>query len=419
MLSSADLAVVGRDPGLTGLRLLLDADALTDRLARRLGPDCAVIPHRLRYKPGTSCVLAFDLRRPGRPPVPCIARAYAAHAAAKLGKGLRGLAEHDVLAVDEADRLAATTIVGDRHLGGPSRLFSDRTARGALLRRVLPDRPDLHDAPIRTLRHNPERRWVGLLDDPDRPVVLRGFRTATAGNPLTAYATLADGRPPTPALLGTSRKRGMVAVSWAPGRVLTVDAKTDAFHAAGAALALLHTRSHARLAPAADDAQVAQLLKTRAQVGDLMPSLRDLVDDVLTALLDRHPGVPSELVALHGDFSPDQVVLDDAGEATLIDLDAAHLGDPAHDLGSAWAAALVAGDHPDGDVEDRVGALLTGYATVRRLPALPAIAWYRDCFLLRRAAEGFRTRRPDWAGRMTRCVWLAAHGAGPAPERLS
>ena len=414
MLSWADRAVVDRDPYVPGLRLLLDDAVLSEWVTHSLGVEVRVVPSRVRYKPGTSCVLAFELHRPGHRPVPCIARAYSAEAAAKVDKSVRHVPRHDVVLVAEAERVAVTTIAGDRHLPGPLRLFAGGEERVRLLRRLLPHRLDLHSASIRTIRHNPERRWVGVLEGSAERVVLRGFRAGAAEGPLKGYGALEDGTPLTPSVLGRSRKHAMIAVSWAEGMALDVTGPTQVFGAAGSALAQLHSRRPLRrLGGVPASAHAERLRETQAQVLALLPRLRDVVADTVTDLLAGQPGVPHEPVMLHGDFSADQVVVDGAGAVTLIDLDSACLGDAAQDLGSLWAAALVDAQTRGVCSDSRIEAALDGYAAVRPLPTSETIAWYRDAFVLRLAAEAFRSRRTDWSEQMVRLVELARDGGAP------
>lgn len=71
---------------------------------------------------------------------------------------------------------------------------------------------------------------------------------------------------------------------------------------------------------------------------------------VVVALLDRLPPAPEPVVAGHGDFSPDQVLLGPAGPV-LIDLEGAHLAPAGRDLAHweawDWATQLVAGLEPE------------------------------------------------------------------------
>ena len=61
MLCQADANLVGRDPGLPGLAMILDPDAFLETL-QGLYPDAGVTaaePSYVRYKPTTSCLVGY------------------------------------------------------------------------------------------------------------------------------------------------------------------------------------------------------------------------------------------------------------------------------------------------------------------------------------------------------------------------
>ena len=90
-----------------------------------------------------------------------MAWAYADHAAAKIAKTLERIPAEACLAHDPGAHVLVATAAGDRALPLlPELADADATAR--FLDRVLPDAPDPGRARIRTVRHNPGRRWVGV-----------------------------------------------------------------------------------------------------------------------------------------------------------------------------------------------------------------------------------------------------------------
>ncbi|HET6694360.1 MAG TPA: hypothetical protein VFG97_08640, partial [Pedococcus sp.] len=147
------------DPDLPGAGLILSRANLEAWLTEGLGRPVAVRLRRLRYKPGTSVVLGFDLttasRRDGVAVTePCVAWAYADHAEAKIAKTLERVPAEACLVHDPGARALVTTAAGDRALPLLSRLVEpDATTR--LLDRLLPEAPDPGQAWIRTVRHNP------------------------------------------------------------------------------------------------------------------------------------------------------------------------------------------------------------------------------------------------------------------------
>ena len=172
MLSPADEAVLARDPGLPGLRWLFDDEALLEalRLARPNLGARALRVENLRYKPGTSCLAAFEIET-ARGPLPAYAKAFA------RGSGSRSL--------DRERERAAAADLGDEALwileeAGIAVLFFPHDAKLPLLRRTedpaafeeisrraLGDHPELWNGSFERLRYKPERRFVCRLTGPE------------------------------------------------------------------------------------------------------------------------------------------------------------------------------------------------------------------------------------------------------------
>lgn len=409
MSSWADLALADRDPGLPGLRILLDEAALSAWVSDRTGSPCRVRSSRIRYKPSLSCVLAFDLQRPGdegTAPLPCLARTYSDRSAVKAAKAARRTPPDALVALDLDIPLVVTTLAGDRDLPALTRLH-DRQARERLLHRVLPERQRLSTLSPRTVRHNPERRWVGVLDDPSGPpVVLRAYRRSVMPGPARAYEQLANGSPRTPPLLGWSHRHGLAAVAWVDGREVSRDlSDLDSFAAAGRALGHLHERQGVRLRSEDPLTQADAVRAAATTVATLLPDLSPEATEVARRLgADIGRCVPGSV--LHGDFSADQVIRGDDGAVTLIDLDGARLGEPSVDL--ACAAAALAETDADEPGRRALAAMYSGYESVRPLPARRRLSVLGSAHLLRKATEPFRNREPDWPDRMRELCRLAA-----------
>ncbi len=408
MLSCAEAWLVDRDPDLPGLALLLDTDVLASWLSDRLVGECRVAPRRLRYKPTTSCVLSFELETRRRQAVEtedCIARVYSSEASAKAVKLALKVPAEALLAVDHRLQVVVTSRVGDRDLKALGKLHDD-VGRKALFERIFPGREDLGNARIFTLRHNPERRWVGLVR-PERgvPFVLRAYEPGDQDDPKRAYSVLQGSSAcRTPTLLGASRRYALLAVEWVPGSSLAEEpAARDGFAAAGEALARLHQRTDVRL-PRIHTGAEAQAVRGAAEVvASLAPDLATETHVFAHLLADKLQVVEGDEL-VHGDFSADQVIRGEAGHLTLIDVDTAGVGDPSMDLGCACAAIRmnVGGTSPVAD--SRVEALLAGYESVRRLPASSRLAAFEAAHLLRKAVEPFRHREPDWSDRLAATV---------------
>jgi aminoglycoside phosphotransferase (APT) family kinase protein len=404
MLFPADEALALRDRALPGLGPLLDEDRLGGWLGERTGTAVRLHTRYLRYKQGTSCVLSGHLETASGAS-PCLVSAYATEDLAKLAKTLERAPGGSVLAVDLARGLLATTPGADRDLPALARLDDDGRRR-RLLRALLPDRRGLREARLSTLRHKPHRRWVGLVEPTLGPrVVMRAYRPGESRAAVAAIDACSHGPAATPALIGADTRYGVAAVEFVAGDVLALRAATACervgdFHSAGAALGRLHgSRDLAlRAAPPGADAQAVRAAATQLTV--LLPQEAQDVRRLASALATRLLAMPQVRVPIHGDFSADQVVVDEAGGATLIDLDSARLGDPACDL--ACATAAITRDVVLGRIADATGrawlrALREGYACVADLPDEERLAAHEAAHLFRRAVEPFRLRlAPDW-----------------------
>lgn len=402
-MRSADAALLARDPGLPGLALLLDDDAL----AARLG--APVRRRYLRYKPGTSCVLGLDVD--GRR---CFAVAYAEQAAAKLAKSATSAPRGSVLVVDEGLRVLVARPSADRDLPALARLARD--PRQALARALQGH--DLMAVQVRVLAHKPQRRWVGRLDLPTgAPVVLRAHRPEDAQVTVGALRVLDGARARTPRLLGSDPRLGLVAVSWLPGtglhELLADGAATQAqLRATGAALAELHGGALDGLALRTPASDAEAVRRAAGAVADLLPALADQAAALAARLERLLPAVTLRPVAAHGDLSADQVVVGLDGRTGLIDLDAACAAEAELDLGSAAASLQVA---VVGGAPVRPAAALTemidgygGPVDDHRLQVHTAAA------LLRRVVEPFRTCRADWDDAAAQLLALA-DAACPRP----
>jgi aminoglycoside phosphotransferase (APT) family kinase protein len=403
VLLPADEALVLRDHGLAGLGLLLDEDRLGTWLADQLGAPTTWNTRYLRYKQGTSCLIAGDLET-AEGTRSCFAAAHTTDALEKLTKTLQRAPAGSVLGTDPARGLVVASPAADRDLPGLALLHDERRSR-RLLCGLLGERDGVRDAQRRTLRYKPQRRWVGLVQPRGGPAaVLRIYRPAAARRAVEAIRACAAGGG-TPALIGANPSRGVAAVAYLPGRALShvsgagESGDRAAIRSAGTALARLHgARDLALRNRGSADAKA--VLSAADQLVALLPSEADGIRGLAARVIGRLLNSEQLQLPIHGDFSLDQVVVDETGTARLIDLDEAHLGDPASDLGCAAAALArdaVLGKVSDGLATSWLEALHEGYADVLDPPAEGRLAAHTAAHLLRRAVEPFRLRQTaDW-----------------------
>lgn len=415
-MTDGDRALVLREPRLPGLATLLDDDAFAELLATWL-PGAGVRSARstyIRYKPATSLLVAYRVQT-------------------RAGEELvHARAERD----DAAGRLQRLAALTDRPTAlGPGALVLPERSVAVLpfpTDRRLPALRALADAaarshlfggsrgPLRVLAYKPERRLVARAGD----LVLRAY--AADSWPAAAGAVAAVGRAHglrVPEIRRVADAHQVLALAWTPGRPLEqlLDLSGPAPEAAvAAALRALHTCTPAGTLPSRRGAWDAAALTAAGEAAGVAgPRLarraRTLARRLAGELTARAPGN----AVLHGDFSVDQVLIDDAG-AILLDLDAAALGHPVDDLASCL-----------GDLELRV---IEGRLQRRRADEFGAalVDAYRACAseavrdeelsvltgaaLLRRVAEPFRRRRPDWTAAMEAVVERAAELARRSPR---
>jgi aminoglycoside phosphotransferase (APT) family kinase protein len=340
-----------------------------------------------------------------------VARTYSDDAAAKLEKVRRHLAPRAQLALDEHRHALVTTAEGDRalpllpRLGRPDGLVS-------LVARLVPDASHTAGTRTRTIRHNPGRRWVGTLEQAGAPVLLlRAYDgAATMTRAARCYRSLAGSATPTPEVVGRSRSLAVLAVTWCDGVDLarTPD-RRDLWRAAGRALARLHDAPAAGLRHPTPGSDADAVRAAGRQVADLVPEMAAVALDLARVTAREREHLPRGSVAIHGDYSPDQVVSGTDGRSTLIDLDAARLGTAAHDLGclaaSTMALAESTGDAGRGQVQ--LTDFLTGYDELRGPPAAEDVALHAVAIRLRKAVDPFRECAPDWREQVVRRVAAA------------
>lgn len=413
MLLPADAALVERDPTVGGLATLLDVGAFTLLLQARL-PQVAidtVTARYVRYKPATSCLVAYDLVAAGKP-LMVYARAVAPASRNKLDYARR-LADHPGPLgpgglVSDEDAIAVYSFPYDYAL--PALLRLDRRRRRTrLLGELCPARDDLQTVDLETLRYRPERRYVGRLRGAFAgDAVLKLYSAEEyARARLAAAAFVRSGPLQVARILGFSDRHRALLFPWLPGTPLSSmlwqpDWQPAALYATGAALAALHHQPAPQL-PFEDRAVTAATLTAAAHaVALLCPPLGERANRLAASISTELQSWPPQVAALHGDFYADQVLIN-AEQATLLDLDNAACGDPAADLGNFSAhlqRAVIVGCGTVRQAAALTNALWAGYAARGRLPAVRQIALYQAAGLLRLAVEPFRYRVVDWPTQM-------------------
>jgi len=409
MLSPADAALVRRDGGLPGLALVLDGDALAERLAVSW-PEAGLRSARavyLRYKPGTSCLVSYRATGPeGERDVHAIARA--AGAASKLDKARdrarRPGAGRGTLVLEDC-AVVVSAFPEDASLPALSRL-TDPDRRRRLLRRALGRRA--RPGELTRLRYKPERRFVGRLASGGGPDLLlkvhspAGFEGGLRG----ALGWRVRAPLAVPPLVGVLPEHNLLAFEWVAGRplseaIVSGEASLPELERVGEALARLHGSPPAAILPRGALAEAHHVRAVAAVLAFVAPAQAARVQHLGREIAGRLAARPSPGRPVHGDFHAGQVVLAGA-TAAVLDFDKAALADPAADLGS-FLAYLEREVCTGRLAAERAAALgegfLAGYGRAGTRPAEGPLALHLAAALLRMAPHFFRDRDPAWPER--------------------
>jgi aminoglycoside phosphotransferase (APT) family kinase protein len=404
VLSEADADLVAREPSLPGLATLLDADAFAE-LLRGLSPAfarAAIQATYVRYKPGTRCLVAFEVRGPGAP-LGVYATAYEPGRWAARRADARGVLPGTV-AID-ARAIRITVFPADARLRALAAL-GDPAGRALLLRKLAPACPSLHESRVSTLAYKPERRYVGLLRGDGSRAVIKLYADAAFVRARAAVVTprLSDFLA-TPRCIGRSRRHRALVLEWLPGTRLSDlfangDVPVDDLRRAGLALAELHRQLRRDRSPF--PVHVPGLAPAARAVEALWPALADRAAR-LAAATAAALAEPAPVQPIHGDFYAGQVLVG-PGRIGILDLDRVCAGDPAADAGNFVAHleyAAVDGTLTAAARDLAAEVFLEAYqeaggALVRRRVRAQIAAG-----LLQLAPRPFRTRAADWAARMS------------------
>ena len=169
-LSAAELALTRADRDLLALPRVLDTEALMKQLGNGSSTPFAdkAAKRYIRYKPGTNCLVAYELEREGRA-TSVYAKAFSGDFDIKYDKAVQ--IENDAesmpkhLWIFPNEKLLVRRFPNDGKLASLQRL-ADRESRRAFLQRLLPLRPEFWDSEYVELAYKPERRYVCRIQCP-------------------------------------------------------------------------------------------------------------------------------------------------------------------------------------------------------------------------------------------------------------
>ncbi|WP_035780735.1 phosphotransferase family protein [Arthrobacter sp. H14] len=405
-MKERETAVVALDPELPALDWVMDADRLSELLGKRLEPVY------LRYKPGRS-VLASVRDENGR--FSWVA-GYTPASAHKMDKTVQRSSGQDVCnqqsipGAAAGHTLLAAPIELDRALYKPLRKLREP----GIAMPTADAGSEFGAVGVEVLNYNPGRRLVisaGPVDGRKLAVKISSTRsrgslharlresTVPVLGPLTAdrwqhsrhiaYYPWVDGGD----LLSLWRRRsptvnvgqvsaGSIGRATVAGpRPATETALSGAYQAGGALAALHRVPISSSNDGGGSSSAAKQLGKAIRVLGLILPPLAGRLD-ALPARLAARLDVDIPPALLHGDFSPDQVLMD-GPEALLIDFDRSGIGPAASDLGSFAAVELLQ--------ENDTG------------PAAPVQGWLTGCLV-----DGYRAAGGHITDDQLR-IWCAFH----------
>ncbi len=411
MLAPADASIVSRERQMPALGILLDEERFVESLRELMAgaPIEDAQARYVRYKPATSCLVAYVLRSGGME-IPCYAQCHDIRRRSKATGAVRRRIHPSVLGegvvVDE-DRAMAVHIFPNDHEIRAMRIF-DPERLGQRLRRIMGGREEFREGTLHILRYKPERRVVARVDLRERARgVLRLYpESAFEEARSRAWAFVGRGVLRVPRVVGDSHRYCSIVHEWIDGEALGRMLRDSAtLELTGRALAELHAQRpplHAMLTPE----DTCRLLEGSA-IGavtlapTLTPRVRALCDRLCGAIMDH----PWQSRAIHGDFSDDQVICSD-GSCAIVDYDRACWGDPLLDLGSFGASLIarrVRGEIDSGLAHGALSAVARAYHARSGID-LRSLGMFVSASLLRLLNEPFRLRRPGWEDEMERLL---------------
>lgn len=404
-LKHPDRSLASRDAALPALPCLLDNQRLSDLLGE------PVHVTRARYKPHTSLLVAFRRTRNG-------SFDYGwAMTSASAGKLLRReeaarLRGGDVRIL-QPDPKSPDTLVAVGGVEDDWGLQENLTwLREHGLERLGLHRPagaSLLSGSTSVLRYKPGRCLVLLLQNGGAPVVVKTVAKPHHARRQEFHELLqVNGVPILPQLGDADCARHGITASaaWGGGDLSGLE-EGDGAQRAGHALARIHgipvyPGSGSSRPPHFDPA--GRLAETRSLVAWLQPELEKPARRLEKALGRLFAERRSREVLVHGNFSPEQVLVK-ASEVRILDFDQAHSGDPEADLGSFAAAEEAATRGSDTPADGCAGGSATnslseGYGSAGGRFSQAGVNAWAAFRLFTGCVEPFNDRSVDWAASM-------------------
>jgi len=419
MEMSGDL--VRRDPGISGLGLLLEPAQLREAVHARLGraPIDEIRLDYLRYKPGVNCLARYEARVGGQSLL-VHAKGHGSDKGVKLKKALKRpvvdtlIGPGRVLLEDAG--VVFSVFPNDAKLLALLSLAED-SSRECLFGQVFGEESAWRGSRVaQVLNYKPERRLTLRAQRRDGESALVKFHAHSGwANPGTVSGE--------PLLIGESRRHAVMAYRWQSGtslRDLGNGHELTADHLAATAGALAAFHAGAADAFTAPDrmGRRQHTISLAEQVAFLLPGLGDRARRLGKNLVRWLEDSSVETRPIHGDFKDEQVIVA-AGNATLIDCDRACLGNPLMDLGNFRAhleRRIVSRELAPVAAARHWRWLLSAYENLSGPLPRDDLYRYVALGLFRQLDHPFRDCEPEWGAKMAILLELAEtfFNGGPA-----
>lgn len=406
--STADL--VRRDSRIPGLAVTLDPERLLTCLQTQMDISRveSINLNYLRYKPGMNCLARYEIHADGLA-ISAYAKAHGQDVRIKVDKSrdrpvIDGMLGPGRIVLDD-QQIIFSTFPNDAKLTN-LQCLGDTNYRQRLFNRVFGVESDWAASTLdEALNYKPERRFVVRLRRPDGEFATAKFYTRSGyAKAHTISRKLNKGLHGfCPKTLGRSKKYTVVAYRWQPGTTLrqlgTCGKLSNAdLEATAGALARFHATSGDGLASPETGAQLEHLGALADQLGIILPHLAKRTKSVAQSLSQWLGGQVPVRQPIHGDFYDKQAIVND-GKVTLIDLDAAGLGNPIMDLG-CYVAHLErqVGNHSmsASEAEAQKDTLIGAYENLTGSVCTDQLDHYIALGLFALIHHPFRDWSPDW-----------------------
>jgi aminoglycoside phosphotransferase (APT) family kinase protein len=211
----------------------------------------------------------------------------------------------------------------------------------------------------------------------------------------------------TASTLGHSDRHRAILTSWLAGESLSnmlndSEWAISAMEAAGRLIARLHSLSTSKLPHRSSTQEAEDLNQLAVDFAAVSPELADSMQSLARRCSDKLTRLTHVEVPLHGDFHPQQILIDRDNptvDAALIDFDSAVLGHPACDIGNLLAhlhREAIRGTIDEIQLERLTDGLVSTYTKEHPSVEQSAVQIHLAAGLLRLSHEPFRHRRQCW-----------------------